>query len=51
MTTNTPRNERQPALEIHLGGMHLTLDRVPYWLVAAAVVAVMTATGITITWT
>ncbi|MFE4263366.1 hypothetical protein [Streptomyces sp. NPDC056883] len=50
-TKSTTRNERpRPALEIHLGGMHLTVERVPYWLMTATVMTLMTASGITITW-
>ncbi|MCX4732357.1 hypothetical protein [Streptomyces sp. NBC_01363] len=31
----TPKTERSPAIELRIGGAHLTIQRIPGWLVAA----------------
>ncbi|MEV5150849.1 hypothetical protein AB0K81_02700 [Streptomyces werraensis] len=40
----------RPALELHVGGLHLTVDRVPYWFVIGAALVVASSCGVTITW-
>ncbi|WP_228989153.1 hypothetical protein [Streptomyces sp. DH8] len=39
--TNSTQAEQRPAFELRCGGLHLTVQRVPGWLVAA----LATATG------
>lgn len=43
--TSTDRTDR-PALELRLGGLHVTVQRVPGWLVALAA----TVGGVGATW-
>lgn len=48
MTTKRggPKSTIRPALELRVGGLHLTVQRVPPWLVAL----VTTAGGAALTW-